>query len=289
MLAAGEDKTLRLFQIDGRVNPKIQSIFLKDLKITCAKFHPSGNQVVVTGRQSFYYIYDVQSGTFDRCKSIWGRDERTLPSFNMSPCGKYIAFRGHGGHIILVSSLTKQWIGDLKMNKSIEGMSWSSDGKFLQSIAHDGEVYLWDVGQRECVKRWRDDGAVFSTSFASSPNDKYYATGSRSGVVNLYDERVLEPNNTQPTPLHVIQNLTTQIETIRFNHDSQLMAIASHSKKDSLRMVHLPSGKVYRNWPTERTPLGRVTTAEFSRNSDYFAVANDVGRITLYSLNHYAL
>ncbi|KAI7886460.1 WD40 repeat-like protein [Lichtheimia hyalospora FSU 10163] len=289
MMAGGEDKTLRLFQIDGRVNPKIQSVFFKDLKVTCAAFNPSGDQVIISGRQPFYYIYDVQAGSVDRCPYIWGRNEQSLESFTMSPCGKYTAFRGKGGHIVLVSTLTKQWVGDFKMDRSVEGMAWSSDGKYLHSIANNGQVYQWDVGQRECVNRWIDDGAVRSTALGVSRDDRFYATGSSSGVVNLYNDRVLDPDNNRPTPFKSLGNLTTPIDNIKFNYDSQLMAISSHDTRDALRMVHLPSGSVYQNWPTERTPFGRITTMDFSANSDYLAVGNDLGRIVLYSLNDYAL
>lgn len=105
----------------------------------------------------------------------------------------------------------------------------------------------------------------------------------------MYNDRVLDPDNDRPTPFKSLGNLTTSIDNIKFNYDSQLMAISSHEARDALRMVHLPSGSVYQNWPTERTPFGRITTMDFSANSDYLAVGNDLGRIVLYSLNHYAL
>jgi U3 small nucleolar RNA-associated protein 18 len=100
---------------------------------------------------------------------------------------------------------------------------------------------------------------------------------------------VLQPDNTRPTPIKAIGNLTTRISEITFNHDSQLMVIASRSKKDQLKVVHLPSGTVYSNWPTERTPLGHVISVAFSPNSDYLAIANDKGHVRLHTLKHYAL
>ncbi|KAI9494000.1 WD40-repeat-containing domain protein [Zychaea mexicana] len=289
MMTASMDKTLRLFQVDGRVNPKIQSVRFQDLRLTCAAFHPSGDQIILSGKREFYYIYDVQSGSIDRCPRIWGRQERSLEKFSISPCGRYIAFKGDDGHIILVSALTKQWIGDLKMNQTVRSLDWSSDGKYLYSIGSDAEVYQWDVGERECVKRWRDDGGVDCTALGVSWNDKYYATGSSLGVVNLYDQRVLEPQNTQPKPYKTLGNLTTSISQIKFNHDSQLMAYSSSDVKNQLRVVHTATGSVFSNWPTERTPLNKVSALNFSPNSDYLAVGDMRGRVLLYGLNHYAL
>lgn len=177
MLVGGLDKVLRLFQIDGKINPKIQSVKFKDLPITHAEFHPSGDQIVVSGRRSYFYIYDIQSGTIDKCPGIWGREEKSLEKFSMSPCGRYIAFLGNSGVVIIVSYLTKKWFGNLKVNKTVESVDWSSDGKYLFGFNNEGEVYQFDVQNKECVKRWSDDGCIGASVIRVSSDEKYYATG----------------------------------------------------------------------------------------------------------------
>lgn len=42
-------------------------------------------------------------------------------------------------------------------------------------------------------------------------------------------------------PLRALGNLITTVTSMEFNHDSQLMAIASDVKKDQLRLVRLSS------------------------------------------------
>ncbi|KAI8079668.1 WD40-repeat-containing domain protein [Gilbertella persicaria] len=289
MLTAGLDKTLRLFQIDGKINPKIQSVVFKDMPIYHAEFHPSGNQIIASGRRKFFYIYDIQSGVIDRCPGIWGKDEKSLEKFSISPCGRYIAFLGTSGTIIIVSYLTKKWYCDLKMNKSAESVDWSSDGKYIFGFSGEGQVYQFDVEQKECVKRWVDDGCIGPSVVRVSPSERYYATGSSTGVVNLYDRSVLDPQQTHPQPIKAIQNLTTRINNIVFNHDSQLMVISSQLKRDQLRIIHVPTGTAYSNWPTDRTPLNDVVAVAFSPNSDYLAVSNTRGIVLLYTLKHYAL
>ena len=81
--------------------------------------------------------------------------------------------------------------------------------------------------------------------------------------------------------------MTTATPVLRFNHDAQLLAIASRNKKDALRMVHLPSLHTYANWPTAGTPLGHVTSVDFSAQSQYVAVGNSRGRVLLYALRPY--
>lgn len=84
-------------------------------------------------------------------------------------------------------------------------------------------------------------------------------------------------------------NLTTKINNIVFNHDSQLMVISSNFKKDQLKIIHVPTATAYANWPTDRTPLSKVGCVAFSPNSDYLAISNDRGLVLLYTLKHYAL
>lgn len=112
---------------------------------------------------------------------------------------------------------------------------------------------------------------------------------SSTGVVNLYDRSVLDPKVSRPTPIKAIQNLTTRINNIVFNHDSQLMVISSQQKKDQLRIIHVPTATAYSNWPTDRTPLSDVVSVAFSPNSDYLAISNNKGQVLLYTLKHYAL
>jgi U3 small nucleolar RNA-associated protein 18 len=83
-------------------------------------------------------------------------------------------------------------------------------------------------------------------------------------------------------------NLTTRISTMQFNRSSEILTLASRTKTDSLKLVHLPSMSVFSTWPTSNTPLGHVTAVDFSRNSEYIAIGNHKGKVLLYSLGHYA-
>jgi U3 small nucleolar RNA-associated protein 18 len=44
---------------------------------------------------------------------------------------------------------------------------------------------------------------------------------------------------------------------------------------------------VFGNWPTSSTPLGHVTSVDFSRESEYLAIGNNRGRVLLYQLRHF--
>ena len=61
---------------------------------------------------------------------------------------------------------------------------------------------------------------------------------SRSGIVNVYDAQATRAlPSSAPTPLKTLPHLTTAITSLRFNHDAQILASASKTKKDQLKLV----------------------------------------------------
>ncbi|VAI38027.1 unnamed protein product [Triticum turgidum subsp. durum] len=122
MLVAGLDKHLRFFQIDGKRNPKIQSIFVEDCPIQKAAFLPDGSEVILSGRRKFFYSFDLVKAAVSKIGPLTGREEKSLESFEISPDSRTIAFIGNEGYILLISSKTKQLIGTLKMNGSSSGI-----------------------------------------------------------------------------------------------------------------------------------------------------------------------
>lgn len=66
-----------------------------------------------------------------------------------------------------------------------------------------------------------------------------------------------------------------------------MLMMASRMKKDALRLVHLPTGTVFSNWPTRLTPLHYVHCGAFSPGGGFMAVGNAKGRVLLYRLHHY--
>ncbi|KAI8826861.1 WD40-repeat-containing domain protein [Fimicolochytrium jonesii] len=285
LLTCGYDKTLRLFQIDGRINPKIQSIHIKDLPLHTAHFSPDGKEVVMTGKRKFFYSYDVEKGVVMRVPGIRGRDETSLAQSYISPNNKYIVFLGRDGYIILVSKDTKQWIGNLKMNGRIVAVQFSADGESMYSLGGDGEIYIWNLETRKCTHRFFDEGCVKATCLAVSSTD-LIATGSDTGVINIYSPSAYL-NTPHPTPLKTILNLTTPITSLLFSPDSQILAMASRDKKDALKLLHVPTRRVFLNWPTGMTPLGYVNSVAFSPGGGYLAVGNDKGRVGLWRLAAY--
>uniref|UniRef100_A0A7S3D7T5 U3 small nucleolar RNA-associated protein 18 homolog n=1 Tax=Palpitomonas bilix TaxID=652834 RepID=A0A7S3D7T5_9EUKA len=291
MLTAGLDKSLRLFSVDGARNPLVQSVFFEDMPIYNAEYSANGREIILAGRRKYFYSYDLYQGKVDKIPYIMGRSEKSLESFAVSHGSgqeEMIAFMGKDGNTILVSQHTKQWVNTLKMNGTVRSASFSADGKTLTTFGDEGEVYIWDLRTMKCSHRFEDEGCVKGTSVALSNTGKYIAAGSDSGVVNIYNHDSVYQKRA-PSPMKSVLNLTTDVHRMRFNHDDQLLAITSKEKKDQLRLVHLPTMRVFSNWPTDQTPLGYVSNVAFSANSGYAAIGNDKGKVLLYRLRHFPM
>lgn len=308
LLTGAMDHTVKLFHIDGVKNYKLQSILLEDMRVQQAAFVSGGSQVLATGGRSHCYLHDVESGRVLRVVGHPGSGQKVLSRFitTPSPSSEMAAFIGERGDIPLLSLRSRQWVGKLKMSGSVMAGSFSDDGQLLLTSGGDGIMYVWDLRTRRCLDQVVDGGAYKVSALALAPGGHYCATGDLSGVVNVYSGSgfntglvdgdgstgVRHLGNTLMTPtrhqpLRSLLNLTTTIDSLAFNHDSQVLAMASSRKKDSLRLVHLPSCTVFSNWPTTTTPLHHVSSLAFSPKSCYIAVGNAQGRVLLYRLNHY--
>ena len=186
-LAAGLDRKLRFFQIDGKRNTKIQSIFLEDCPIRKASFLPDGSQVIVSGRRKFFYSFDLVKARVDKIGPLVGREEKSLEVFEVSPDSQMIAFTGNEGYILLVSTKTKQLVGTLKMNGTIRSLAFAENGQKLLSGGGDGQVYHWDLRTMTCLHKGVDEGCINGTALCTSPSGTHFAAGSDSGIVNIYN------------------------------------------------------------------------------------------------------
>ncbi|KAF9042256.1 WD40-repeat-containing domain protein [Panaeolus papilionaceus] len=257
-----------------------------------------------------------------------GRGERqnteTIQHAAFSPAtGSVLAVAGKGGNVHLVDwkSGAGQVIGSLKCTSSgggggggVHGLWWvpsSGDGsntalgagktlendeRHLAVLTGEAEVYIWDVAQRRCVRKWQDEGGYRGAGrvFAGGGgNSGWMAIGSTSGFVNVYGaDSFSMPHNSysstdQPKLVKSLGHLTTPISTLKFNHDAQLLAMASKDKKDSMKLIHVPSLTAFANWPTSSTPLGHVSAVDFSARSEYVALGNTRGKVLLYHLKDY--
>ncbi|KAJ9110858.1 hypothetical protein QFC19_001367 [Naganishia cerealis] len=317
----GGDRRLRLFTIDGHTNPSLLNLHIASLPLKNAQFHPSGTALLLTGPRPYYYTFDLRSqrclrspetlfggtaGAKNRKGLLVGAGaERNLEKAKFSPDGSVLAIAGRRGQISLFQwgpGGASQLITTINSGKTggVKDLAFMGrEGKELWVLGGEAgtEVDIWDLGQRQIIKKWKDEGGFGGHMLRSSKNGEYCAIGATTGVVNVYDTSEIASQSgyeqdigllpITPKPMRELMNLTTSVSTLAFNHDAQIMAIGSDKKKDAFRMIHLPSATAFSNWPTSSTPLGTVTSADFSAGSEYVAIGNTKGKVLLYGLKHY--
>ena len=91
----------------------------------------------------------------------------------------------------------------------------------------DGDVYVWDVNSRSCLARHGDQGGVHGTQVAVSKDCQYYATGSDSGVVSVYDGASAW-NGGKAKLLKNIMSLTTKVDHVSAHPGLFLLLVFWH-------------------------------------------------------------
>lgn len=294
-------------------NPQLTSVQVKSVPVRRSAFlHPNGDEIIFAGRRRFFHSWNISSGLVKKVTKIQGHqhEQKTMERFRLAPSGRHMALiatsRKGGGMLNIISVGSMQWVAQARLDSrgGIADFSWWRNGEGITILGRDGQVAEWSLVSRRTVGLWRDEGSVGGTVMglggkggpAGLGEDRWVAMGSNSGVVNIYDRNTLVSRigddgsieiKPLPEPTRRYEQLTTPITTISFSHDGQLLVFASQHKKDALKLVHLPSCTVYRNWPTEQTPLGRVTAIAFGKGKEadlVLAVGNDIGKVRLWEV-----
>lgn len=283
-LVAGNSGIVSLFSVGGEVNNKLHSFKLKKWKVTAAEFTPSGTEAYLASNTNHSYcVYDLVKA---EPKLIQLPQIVKKPKiFKLSPDGKYIAVSDGFDELFIISTASKELLKSLKHNSFVEDVAFHYNSEKLYCYCVQGEVTIWDLSTFKALKKFTDNGCVNASCITASLCGKLLATGSREGIVNVYDTVKLD--TVEPMPLKTVSNLTTKITNLRFNSTTEILAASSAVTQNAVKLIHIPSYHVFTNFPDQSTALSQVQTVNFSPNSGYMSVGNDKGCANFYRLKYY--
>lgn len=253
--------------------------------IYSCKLNNNGEELILGGLGSSFHTYNLLSGY--KQKSRLPKVVKNMKSFELSPCGKYMAVIGELGEVHLLHALTKELLCSLKQEYQSTSINFSVDSTKIFSHSDDNEISVFNLRTQRIEHRFVDDGCVNGTTLALSADGKLLATGSRQGYVNIYNYNDVLASK-YPKPLKAISNLTTEITDIKFNPTSEMLAMCSADVPNAFKFVHFPSATVFSNFPSSLDNIGKVTTLAFSPASGYFAAGTISTAVPLYRLRHYS-
>ncbi|KAM7344035.1 U3 small nucleolar RNA-associated protein 18 homolog wicked [Cochliomyia hominivorax] len=282
-LVAGDSGIASIYAIDGTQNDKLHNIHIPNFPIHCAKLLPCGTKAIFGSVKQYGYIYDLLSAKESRYHLR--RDYGNLSNFIISPCGRYMASAGYSGEIHVFEAKTFEIIRTLKQNDEVAAMCFTGDSKRLIVSGKSSNVSIFSMRKQRMEHSFIDDGCIVGRVMDLSPNQRLLATGSREGVVNVYDfDKVMLSQTPQPEKRFL--NLTTSISCVRFNHSSEMLAFCSRLCNDAVKLAHFPSATVYANFPGNEPKLEKVRCLEFSPQSAYFALGA-TKKCPLFRLKHF--
>ncbi|XP_053665497.1 U3 small nucleolar RNA-associated protein 18 homolog [Anopheles marshallii] len=281
----GKRGLVSIVAVDGVRNEKLHTLWLPKMRVVCSSLSPDGDEAVFGSYRKFFHVYNLISGQ-SYTRKIPERATWLMKNFRVSQCGKYLASVGECGEVHLMSAKSKEMLQTIQLRQVCSSLAFTPDSKYLLCHSNDTDVSVFSLEKKRIVNMFIDDGCVNGSCIAICPNGQYVATGSRQGIVNIYAVEVTLTQK-QPVPLKTFSNLTTYIDSLSFNATSELLVIASSTIKNAVKLIHVRSGTVFRNFPLYMTHLGHITAAQFSPAGGYLALGTKQSTVLLYRVKHY--
>lgn len=258
-----------------------------------ADFTPpnSGETLIITGNQNFFYLFNLEQGSLTKIVTKDFLVDRIAPC----PNGELVAFLSKNGQVKMLSTKTWRVVQEVSAGAGIKDFQWvatvNTNTPQLQILTNKSEVQRWEVRKSsmpvKCLNKWYDTGIGFGLNrMALSLDDRWLALSSESGMVGLYSTDAA--NQKDPELVKLLKQLVTPVTHLKFFPDAQGLIFASQTKNDQIRIAHLPTGKVFNNWPPTNAPIGTVTSLDMSPSGSLISVGNHRGKVLLYRLKHYS-
>ncbi|OMH84767.1 U3 small nucleolar RNA-associated protein 18 [Zancudomyces culisetae] len=248
LAVGGMDKTLRLFEVDGEQNKKLNSVYFKDLPILNCLFNTSDDgknsrsEIVLGGRRPYFYTFDLKSektcrfnnsnlmiksnSSFGSHNGGDGNVIKTFENFKLIPENNEMAVISSYGQIHLIDMFTKKWKSTIRMNGNVKDVAIS--GNYLYGLSSvDSQLYQFDMRYSKdggdggdlgamsffpptttCVNKYKLKD-TFKPTCISVKSNNILSVGDYSGFVNIYNLNDSNSTNTFAKELNLLKSINS--------------------------------------------------------------------------------
>ncbi|EGG17286.1 WD40 repeat-containing protein [Cavenderia fasciculata] len=243
-------------------------------KANFVSFIPNTNNILIVGTYGHYYLFNPETKDLKQINLRIGKN--TLKSVAVS--FNYYAIEDSLGKISLISNTSNTVVNNIQLSKgNVSAIKFSPDGNTLY-VASEGSVSCFNIKTMRISHRFKDLGNVSTqsiTSICCSPNGNYLATGSESGIVNIYDIKSSMTSET-PTPLKSISSIIYPITDLAYDPTSKYLCAVSELQKEIVRVIQHPSLNVVSMVKVPK--VGQLTKCSFDHQG-YLVFGNARGTI----------
>lgn len=290
LLTADASGIVRLFKVSDEANSDnfLQSVQFKMFPVDCMDIGSRGQSAICSSkRQQYLMNYDMESGSVTQIRTPKAIPQAGIEFFALSDDSQVLAIAGKSCHVYILAANTMEHIKTISLPQNATSLKFFPGGnRELWIMTQNGQVVMCDTrGLTRHV--FSDDGFVHGTCVTVSKHGEFLATGGDTGIVNVYNGASAR-SETAPTPLFTINNLTTSVSSIAFNHDAQILAICSNIKKAQCRLVHMRSQTVFKNFPERHVKITSAKCVDFSPKGAFMALGNGDGRLQVIRVSHFS-
>ncbi|UMM23828.1 hypothetical protein L5515_004350 [Caenorhabditis briggsae] len=294
LIVGDQGGNIQLFEVSSEVKKDhfLQSATFTKFPIDCMEIAGQGHTVICSStRQEYLMQYNMDTRQITQLKPPNTVPKQGVRFFAVSHDSQFLAIAGHNSHVYVLHSTSMEHITTISLPANATCIKFfPSHSREMWIICQAGQVVIATIGlpgSKPAQHTFTDDGAVHGTTLAISQHGDYFATGSDTGIVNVYSGHSCR-DSTTPTPLFNVSNLVTSVSSIAFNSDAQLMAVCSKVKENHIRLVHVASQTTFKNFPERNGKVTHASCVDFSPKGGYLAVGNDDGRLHVFNIHHFS-
>lgn len=287
-LVAGQDSRIQLFNVDAHANPRQDSFFLEGFRMKGATFSGCGSYILAWNAAHQVYRIPLDTRVPELVESFSGL---TPPqTHHLRSWGPYFLICS-GNQVLVCKTESMALVKAFRCNAKVIDAVFSPLRETLLVFDQDGLIYEYCLQTFGCLgKKGCPSGSLVSC-LQVVPLDArsfYLLVGGDTGIVDFYRLEYGDSAGCLTSlgeAAYSSGNLVTSIAGMAVHPSQLVVALYSDQKEGALRLVHLPTLKVF---PMAPLPVGKITAVSFSADQQYMSVADHHGGAHLYGLTYFA-